>query len=233
LKATLERPGRGRDFLKVGVTGGIGSGKSTVCGLFQRLGRTVISADRIAREITEQNETVQRRIASKFGRDVFLADGSLNRRRLADRVFAESGLRRTLDSIVHPHVFAAIDKLVNSLPPGQRIPYVVIEAALIFETGMDRQLDYTIVVHADEKTRIARTLRRDRCSRVDILNRIHSQMPAAQKRRKADFVIENDGAERELPEKVAFLDRLLGLLVTSRPVRPENGRQKQRQKPRS
>lgn len=202
-------PESGTDYFRIGVTGGIGSGKSTVCALFARRGRVVIYADAIARDLTQHDETVREQIKKAFGPDMYHADGSLQRKRLAEVVFRDPRLRRKLDSIVHPLVFEAIDKAIAALSPAERAPYLLVEAALIYETGMNGRLDYTIVVDAPENVRISRVISRDGCTREEIMIRIKSQMPVEDKLELADFVIDNGGDEKELERRVAFLDSLL------------------------
>ncbi len=201
-----------KSFLRVGVTGGIGSGKSTACKLFEKLGRTVLSADGIARQLTETNDDVKLSIRNAFGDKVFFENGLLNRSALATIIFQNQSLRKKLDAIVHPHVFAAVDHAIEQIPRSKLSPYVLIEAALIFESGMDERMDYTIVVHADEQTRIQRVMERDKIDRTAVVARIESQMDPKEKKDLADFVIENDGDESELLERVKFLDRILSMM---------------------
>jgi dephospho-CoA kinase len=202
-----------RDFLVVGVTGGIGSGKTAVCRAFARLGRTVISADAISRDLTESDEEVRNQIASTFGSSIFASAGVLDRRALADVVFRDRASLSSLNAIIHPAVFRRLEETLSSLAPEARKPYVIEEAALIYESGRDRSLDYVIVVDAPEETRIARVVARDGVSREDVMLRMRSQMPPHEKLRKADFTLLNSGAESEIPEKVAFFDRILKSLV--------------------
>jgi len=207
-----EKPGPGS--LIVGVTGGIGSGKSAVCREFERLGRSVLSADRIARELTETDGKIQEEIRAAFGTSVFSTDGDLKRRDLAEIVFHDPDLRQKLNAIVHPRVFSRIDEMLSRLPPTSRHPYVVIEAALIFETDMDKRLDYTIVVDAPEEIRIKRVMQRDGCSREEVVARTAAQMSVHRKREKADFVLDNSDAASSLVNRVAFLDRLFTIMIS-------------------
>ena len=198
--------------MTVGVTGGIGSGKSTVCREFTRLGRKVLSADAIAYDLTEDDSLVRRDIRKAFGAEVFAEDGSLRRKELAALVFRDARKRERLNSIVHPRVFEVIEKTLLSVSTRSTRPYIVIEAALIFESGMDRWLDYVIVVNAREKTRISRVMQRDRCTGADVRYRIASQMPAGEKAARGDFVIQNDGDRKDLRRRIQFLDRVLSSL---------------------
>lgn len=202
-------------FLTVGVTGGIGSGKSAVCKEFERLGRSVLSADGIARELTETDGKIREQIRASFGPAVFASDGGLKRKEVAEMIFRDRNLRLKLNAIVHPRVFVRIEEILSQLPPAARHPYVVIEAALIFETDMDKRLDYTIVVDAPEETRIRRVMQREGCTREEVVARIAAQMSVHRKRDKADFVLDNTDAASTLQGKVAFLDRLLAIMIAS------------------
>ncbi|MBX2992734.1 MAG: dephospho-CoA kinase [Bacteroidetes bacterium] len=203
----LVSPGRP---LRVGVTGGIGSGKSTVCGLLAAMGRPVLSADDIARGLTDTNNEIQSAIRETFGSTVFLPNGLVDRKALASVVFNNRSLRKTLDAIIHPYVFSAIDVAIGQFDAAVR--YVVIEAALIYETGMDKRLDYVVMVNAAEKTRIVRVMSRDNIAREAVEARIRAQMDVKKKVTLADFVIDNDGSENELASRVKFLDTLLSLM---------------------
>lgn len=202
-------------YLRVGVTGGIGSGKSAVCRAFEQLGRVVLSADEIARSLTDTHDGIRASIRERFGSDVFLPDGTVDRRALAAKVFGSPSKLKALNAIIHPHVFEAIEDRLRQLPASSKHPYVIIEAALIFETGMDRQLDYVIVVHAEEEDRIVRVMQRDGITREEVLARMKSQMNVQQALRRADFVISNNGSLAELADRVRFLDAVLRKLVAS------------------
>ena len=204
-----------KDYLVVGVTGGLGVGKTTVCDLFMRLGRTVMSADEIARELTERDPSIRHQIRAAFGDSIYSPKGVLNRAELANVVFASIRQRRRLDSIVHPAVFKIIDERINSMTADQRRPYLLIEAALIYETGMDKRLDYVIVVDAEDQTRIQRVMQRDHVSREQVMRRIQSQMPGERKRTQADFIVENNSSPNTLRSKLSFLDSLLATLSRS------------------
>jgi dephospho-CoA kinase len=200
-------------FLRVGVTGGIGSGKSTVCTLFTKLGRTVLSADDIARDLTETNSDIKASIRETFGDDVFLPNGALHRRALAEIIFKDAGAKEQLNAIVHPLVFEVLEEKIHKLKPADRHPYIIIEAALIYETRMDDDLEYVIVVNAKDETRIQRVMQRDKLTREGVLSRMQAQMDVKEKVELADFVIENEGSEAELIERISFVDKLLAMLA--------------------
>ncbi len=199
----------------VGVTGGIGSGKSAVCRCFAGLGRVVMSADRTARDLTEADAGVRRAIIGKFGPGIYSPDGRLRRSDLARIVFAHPAKLRALNAIVHPIVFSSLNDALIRLPASAGLPYVVVEAALIFESGMDKNLDATVVVSAPEEIRIERVARRDNLPRDEIIARMRSQMSPGEISRRGDFVVENSGAEEDLTERVKFIDRLLTLMFAA------------------
>jgi dephospho-CoA kinase len=198
-----------RDFLLIGITGGIGGGKSAVCAGFEQLGRVVLSADALAREIMDRDPPVKKKITHLLGDGAYTGEGILDRRLVASRVFSEPNVKKRLDAIVHPVVFQEIDKRIAGLKPEARRPYLIIEAALIYESGLDRSLDYIIVVQAEEETRIRRVMLRDKCTREDVVRRIAAQMSPDEKARKADFVIRNDSDTPNIVSKIQFIDTLL------------------------
>jgi dephospho-CoA kinase len=196
-------------FLRVGVTGGIGSGKSSVCSFFRELGRAVLGADEIARTIMEQDLDVRNAITATFGADTYLPSGAVNKARMSAIVFGNAASRKRLNAIVHPAVFRALERAIDDMPDATRSPYLIIEAALIFESGLNKRLDYTIVVHADEETRIERLMQRDNVARPEVVRRMAAQLPAETALQRGDFIIDNNGVAEELPPRVLFIDRLL------------------------
>ncbi len=198
-----------RDYLLVGVTGGIGSGKSLVCSLFAGLGRTVLNADTIAQEISDTDREVRGCIAELLGPATYPGGGNMDRKFVASRVFSNHALLKKLNAIVHPPVISEIERTAEALPASQRHPFVVVEAALVYESGMDDLLDRVIVVDAEEETRVRRVMERDGITRDAVLLRIAAQLPAAKKVARADFVIRNDSDAAAMEEKVRFIDTLL------------------------
>jgi dephospho-CoA kinase len=199
---------------RVGVTGGIGSGKSEVCRRFERLGRTVLSADTIAREIMEHDAGVRRRLEETFGPVAYSADGTLRRKELASLIFADPRARARMNALVHPFVFREIDRRIAALTTFP--PYVVIEAALIYESRMDRRLDAVVVVRANEPVRRARIIARDHLTDAEVSARMKAQRGNEAGARHADFFIDNNSSLKELGEKTALIDRILLSLFASR-----------------
>jgi dephospho-CoA kinase len=193
----------------VGVTGGIGAGKTSLCRCFGALGRLVVSADQAARDITDHDESAREEITRAFGRGAYRSDGSLDRPLIASIVFRDPAKLTRLNRIVHPRVFDAIDVQLRSIPPSKLEPYVVIEAALIFETGYEKRLDLTVAVIVPEEVAMERVVRRDGISRDEVSRRMQAQMPGEEKAKRADFVVHNVGPESGLEKKAEFIDVLI------------------------
>lgn len=201
--------------LKVGVTGGIGSGKSAVCLMLREFGAPVLSADEIAREVSVRDSGARANITRLLGPQSYLPDGSYNRRFVASRIFSSRTLQRKLERIVHPLVERRIAREVAQLDP-RRTPIVVVEAALVYESGLDRFLDIVVAVDADEPVRLERVRRRDGAGSKDVRSRMKAQLPVETKLHRADFVLVNNGTREELAVKVKFLYSLLQTLATER-----------------
>lgn len=183
---------------KIGLTGGIGSGKSFVAGVFRHLGVPVFNSDDEARRIQETDAEVLAAIRAAFG-DVFHAHGALDRKKLASIVFSDRERLLQLNVIVHPAVGRAFEQFCGR-HAGEK--YLIKEAAIIFEMGLDEELDATILVTAPEKTRIERVMKRDGISESDVRARMQKQWSDEEKKQRADFFVDNDGAKAILPQVV-------------------------------
>lgn len=197
-----------RHIIRVGVTGGIGSGKSLVCEVFAEAGIPILSADEIAKNLSTEHPSLRQRIRALLGEQAYKSDGTLDRSFVASRIFSNKKLQLKLNAIVHPAVEKEIDRRVASLErEGRRL--VVVEAALIYEAGLDKKLDAVIVVDAAETERIRRVMRRDAVPEVEVRGRIEAQWPIEKKARKADFVLVNNGSVEGLRERAMFLCSLI------------------------
>jgi dephospho-CoA kinase len=185
-------------MLRIGLTGGIGSGKSTVSALLAERGAVVVDADLIAREVVQPGTPGLAAVAEAFGTDVLAADGSLDRPALAAVVFADPEARRRLDGIVHPLVRARAAELEAAAPPGT---VVVHDVPLLVETGQAGRFDLVLVVTADVETRVARLVRRG-LTEDDARARIDAQATDEQRRAVADVVLDNSGTREELAAQV-------------------------------
>jgi len=184
--------------MRVGLTGGVASGKSTVSAILAELGATVIDADRLAREVVEPGTPGLALIAETFGDGVLAADGSLDRAALAAVVFADPDARRQLDGIVHPLVRARATQLAAAAPPGA---VVVHDVPLLVETGQASSYDLVLVVEADPAIRVARLVQRG-LTAEDARARIGAQASDEQRRAVADVVLDNSGTPERLAEQV-------------------------------
>jgi dephospho-CoA kinase len=187
-----------------GLTGSIGSGKSTIARMLRARGVPVVDADQIAREVVEPGRPALKEIAQRFP-GVVAADGTLDRKALAARVFHDAAEREALNHITHPRIAEEVAARMGALA-GAGQPVAVYEAALIVENGMHRGLDGLIVVTAPEDSLLSRLRERDGMTREEALARLAAQLPAADKARHATFVIDNSGPEADLAPQV---DRLL------------------------
>lgn len=198
----------------VGLTGGVGSGKSAVAEMIREMGVPVVDADVLAREVVEPGTPGFSEVVVAFGPGVVTPDGSLDRRRLAGIVFADTEARRRLEAIVHPRVRARMAEEVARLRDRLgRDALVVLDIPLLLETGARRAYDLAgvIVVWADRETQIRRLREREGLSREEIEQRLAAQIPLDEKRAIADWVIDNSGSLDETrPQARAVVERLLG-----------------------
>jgi dephospho-CoA kinase len=191
----------------IGITGGIGSGKSVVSDYLRSLGYAVIDADVVAREAVMPGEPALLKIAEAFGNDVISEDGTLNRAALAQKAFANQKNTDLLNSITHEDIGRRVDAIIEKV--FENADLVFYDAPLMFETGMSSKCDEVWLITADEQTRLERVMKRDRVSDADIRARMDKQMPEAEKMNRADLIIKNIGTKEDLIYAVdAALQRL-------------------------
>lgn len=189
-------------MMKVGITGGIGSGKSTVCRLFAQRGIAVYDSDSRAKRLMTDDNGLRARIAGRFGAEAY-ADGVLNRAYLAAQVFSDAAARADLNAIVHPAVRADFAAWAER----QTGAYVILESALLFDAGFADSVDRTVAVLAPLELRVERTCRRDGCDAEQVRRRIAAQTDDDTLRAKADYALVNI-LESDLEPAVAELDRI-------------------------
>lgn len=185
----------------VGLTGGIASGKSTVARAFAQLGIPVIDADQLAREVVAPGSEGLLAIVETFGADVLLADGTLDRKLVGARVFADPALRMKLNAITHPRVAQLSAQRLAAIEPGSS-PYVIYEAPLIVENGLHHGMRGLIVVALDPVRQLGRVMQRDSLDREAAEARLRAQAPLEKKLAAATYVIDNGGALHDLPPQV-------------------------------
>jgi dephospho-CoA kinase len=188
---------------RIGLTGGIATGKSHVAARLRDAGVPVVDADVIARDVVAPSTPGFDAVLSRFGRDVLAADGTLDRRRLGSIVFADAQARHDLEAIVHPAVGRAIDRFFVDVPPG--IPFAVADIPLLYETGRERDFARVIVVACDAATQVARVMSRDSLSMEEAERRVAAQHPIDDKVRRADYVIRTDGTHADTDRQVTGL----------------------------
>ncbi|RMG19043.1 MAG: dephospho-CoA kinase [Bacteroidetes bacterium] len=177
---------------KIGVTGGIGSGKSTVCRIFAALGYEVYEADKRAKALMTENPRVRQGVLNLFGREAYLPEGSLNRAYIGSIVFKDAQKLKQLNAIVHPETARDFENWMQALPAGYDKPFVLKEAAILFESGAYRGVDEVLCVYAPKTLRLKRVCQRDGVSAESVLQRMSKQWPEQQKLLRADFAIYND-----------------------------------------
>lgn len=203
----------------IGLTGGIGSGKSTVADYLISRGFHVLDADKIAREIVLPGSEMLIRLAATFGQEIIQEDGSLDRKKLGNMVFSDAEKKKMLDSMMHTEILELIhDRILqfreeaessaeNAIDPGNiaKSKVIFIDAALLFETGLDKSVSEIWVIDVDDETRIRRIMERDGLNREDILKRISTQMTRDEKNRRADVILDNTGNTESLYQQIEQL----------------------------
>jgi dephospho-CoA kinase len=184
----------------LGLTGGIGSGKSMVAQMFARLGAVVIDADQVAREVVEPGQPALQEIAAAFGPDVLSADGRLDRPKLAEIIFADPVERAKLDAITHPRIRTRMNELIKARRSGPGV--VIVDIPLLYENERRTRVEKVIVVWVDPQTQQRRIRQRDGLSAEAAHQRIAAQMPLEAKRARADHVIDNSGTREDTRRQV-------------------------------
>lgn len=193
-------------MIRVGLTGGIGSGKSTIARIFEILGIPVYYADTAAKRIMHSDPALRKQIISAFGAEAYSGD-QLNRQYLAQEVFNDDKKLAKLNSLVHPATIRDAEEWMTK----QATAYAIKEAALIFESGSEKHLNYVIGVSAPLELRIKRTLLRDKISRAEVLRRIQQQMNEDEKMSRCNFIVYNNEIQPVLPQVILLHEKLLAL----------------------
>lgn len=177
-------------MILVGLTGGVATGKSTVAAMFKRCGAVVIDADQLARDVVKPEKPAWRDIVTVFGGEALNPDGTINRSALGAIIFRSKAKRQRLERIIHPRVAQEQIRLTRAAAKKDPHAVVIYDVPLLFEAGIDKRVDKTIVVTADRDTQIARLKNRNGLTRAEALRRIRSQLPLAKKTARADYVFD-------------------------------------------
>lgn len=192
-------------MIKIGITGGIGSGKSVVASLLQLYGIPVYVADIESKRLTATSPLIKEKLTILFGNELYTEDG-LNKKLLASLIFGNPECLKQVNAIIHPevnrHFLAWTESRSTSL--------CAIESAILFESGFDKVVDTSLMVYAPLDVRIERAIQRDSAAREDIINRIKNQLPDEDKKERSDYVVYNDGKQALLPQIEKFVSFLQG-----------------------
>jgi len=202
-------------MLIVGLTGGVASGKTTVSQVLEEEGAHIIDADRIARELVQPHTPAWKKLVNAFGQEIVRADGSIHRKKLADKIFGDPGQRKRLNQILHPQIRKEMDRRVKEVEKKDPDAIVVIDAPLLVELGGHHQMDRLIVVTTTQAQQIDRLKKRDGINAEKAMRMFSSQMPLEEKAKRADFVIRNDGSLQETKKKAREVFRELKRVSSS------------------
>lgn len=196
-------------YMRVGLTGGIASGKSTVLDRFQELGASVVDADVVAREVVEPGTEGLRQIIAHFGRDFVQPDGTLDRAKLGQLIFRDEKERRKLNNILHPIINGRMRQQMTHLEKEKPDTPVIAEIPLLIENNLTRMFDRIIVVYVPEQVQVERLMKRNGLKEREAKERLKAQIPIEEKRRYADFIVDNSGDVENTRRQV---DRIWGAL---------------------
>lgn len=199
------------DVRRIGLTGGIASGKSHVRARFEALGVATVDADVLARDAVMPGSPALQRIIERFGTGILDASGALDRRAMGTLAFGDQESRRALESIIHPSVRQALENWFQALPPSR--PFGIADVPLLYETGLEQDYDRVIVTACDPETQLSRLMARDDLTEAEAMQRMAAQWPLAEKIRRADYVIRTDGTLDQTTDQVGVVYRSLAGIV--------------------
>ncbi len=212
-------------MLIVGLTGGIASGKTTIARMLKKMGARVIDADVISREVVAPHTHCWKRIVKQFGEAILSKDRTIDRKKLASQIFSDPEKRLILNRILHPCIKKRIKEMIAHIGKAEPDALIIIDAALLVETGMYRDYDKLVVVAADEDVQVARLVRRNRLSLKEARSRLRAQFPLESKKKVADYVINNqDSLEHTRSQTRALVQQLCSARTVSRKKRPRTGK---------
>ncbi len=192
-------------MILIGITGGIASGKTEVALLFQKLVAEILSGDEIGKDVVEKNPQLLKKLVKAFGKEILTSKKRLNRKKLGKIAFSSPSLTEKLNRIVHPFLLENLKEKIESLRKKSDKKIVVVDAALIVEWGLQKKLDYLVLVDCSKEKRVKRLIKQRGYTRKEAEQRIKAQLPETRKRKHADFVIRNQGSLRDLRGRAKVL----------------------------
>lgn len=189
-------------MLKVGLTGGVGSGKSTVAAMLAAHGAKYLDSDAVVHRLMRVGSTTWKQLTKEFGKEILLKSKKINRRKLANIVFNQPRKLRKLEHLIHPSVKKEIRTWLKDCQKNKRVKVAVVEVPLLFEAHLEKMFDRVVAVTAPKSLQVARGSKLGIANRQEVMSRIRSQMSQTKKAKKADFVIRNNGSKKELKIKV-------------------------------
>ncbi len=199
-------------MLAIGLTGGTGSGKTEVARILQKRGGIIVSGDRIGKEVVEKNPQVLKKLGKVFGKEILNKNGKLNRRKLGNLVFSSVKNQKKLNRIIHPQLLKELRrKIAQARKTENNGKFLVVDAALITEWGLEKELDMAVLVASPVRLRMQRLVKQG-LTKQETDDRIRRQLSDAQRRKKADYVIENNGSLNELRRKAVMLYHIIMVL---------------------
>jgi len=197
----------------IGLTGGMGTGKTLTASIFKELGAHILDADMICRKLVEPGQPALKEISEFFGENILDKSRNLDRKKLAQVIFNDPDKKKILENILHPKVFAFEKDKYKKICKINPSALVIIDAALLIESGNYKNMDKVVVVNTDEKTQMERILARGEWHKDEILSRINNQMPSKEKNRYADFILDNSSDKFQLRNQVESLYAKLTILA--------------------
>jgi len=191
-------------MLKVAITGGIGSGKSLVCQVFKTLGIPIFNADAVSNQLVEHDTGLKASIIKLFGKEAYI-NNNYNRKYIAHIVFNQAEKLKALNELIHPKAIEAAKQWFEK----QQTPYAIKEAAILFESKAEQDIDIIIGVTAPEQIRIERVMQRIGCSKDEVIKRMQQQMPEDEKMKKCNYIIHNDNVTALIPQVLQIHKKLL------------------------
>jgi dephospho-CoA kinase len=205
-------------MLKVGLTGGIGSGKSVVARMFKEEGAYVIDLDELARRVIEPDKPAWRDVVAYFGTGILNKDRTVDRSGLAEIVFSDPKSRKVLEELTHPRIFEEQDALLEAIEDEDSYSVAIIEFPLLFELSFQKRFDKVILVYVSRDEQISRAKERDGLSEKELEKRLRAQLPIDEKRPLSDYIIDNEGSSADTRDQVIEVMRELRKLVREKEV---------------